>query len=178
LEVNVAELIAASLIRDVENFPNPGIIFKDITPILSNPAAYQEVIDYLLESTEKRPPDVVAAVESRGFMFGAPVALCLSVPFVPIRKTGKLPYSTIREEYQLEYGQDAVEMHTDAIKPGQKVLIIDDVLATGGTAGASARLVEKAGGIVTGVSFVIELTFLAGRAALGTYEVHSLVKIP
>ncbi len=171
-------LLAHSLIRDVPDFPKEGIIYKDITPILANAAAFQEIIDHIVESADTRLPDIVAAVESRGFIFGVPVALCLGLGFVPIRKKGKLPYSTLSESYALEYGIDSVEMHTDAIKPGQRVLLIDDVLATGGTASASARLIEKAGGIVTAIVFVIELEFLGGRKNLLGYSVDSLVKVP
>ena len=158
------------------DFPLPGVIFKDITPVLGNPAAFQEVVDRLVEIAQEQMPDVVAAVESRGFIFGVPVALSLGVGFVPIRKPGKLPYTTVNEEYTLEYGSNSVEMHTDAIKPGQRVLIVDDVLATGGTAGASARLIERAGGVVTALTFVIELEFLSGRAALTGYDVESVLK--
>jgi adenine phosphoribosyltransferase len=172
----LTELLARSLIRDIPDFPSPGIVFKDITPILSDPAAFQQVVDCLVEKAQERLPDVVAAVESRGFIFGVPVALCLGIAFVPIRKKGKLPHTTVCEEYELEYGTDSVEMHVDAIKPGQRVLIIDDLLATGGTALAAARLVEKVGGIVTDVSFVIELPFLEGRARLNGYQVTSLIK--
>jgi adenine phosphoribosyltransferase len=172
----MAELFAKSLIRDVVDFPKPGIVFKDITPILSSAAAFQEVIDYLVEAAQDRTPNVIAGVESRGFIFGAPVALVLGIGFIPIRKAGKLPYSTITEDYTLEYGSAAVEMHTDAIKPGQRALIIDDLLATGGTSGAAARLIEKAGGLVTAISFVVELEFLSGRNKLAGYEVDSLIK--
>jgi adenine phosphoribosyltransferase len=173
----MSHLLAESLIRDVADFPVPGIVFKDITPVLANAAAFQEIIDKLVEIAEVRPPDIVAAVESRGFIFGVPVAQCLGIGFVPIRKTGKLPYKTIREDYDLEYGTSAVEIHVDAIEPGQRVLIIDDLLATGGTAAAAARLIEKSGGNVTGVTFVIELTFLSGRQKLSGFEVDSLIKI-
>jgi adenine phosphoribosyltransferase len=176
MENVMADLFAKSLLRDINDFPTPGIIFKDITPVLANARAFQEVIDLLVQGAQERSPDVIAGVESRGFMFAAPVALRLGLGFVPIRKAGKLPYQTLREEYDLEYGSSAVEIHTDAIKPGQRVLIIDDVLATGGTAGAAARLVEKAGGKVCAISFVLELEFLVGRAQLPGYEVDSLIK--
>ncbi len=172
----MSTLLARKLLRDVPDFPLPGVIFKDITPVLGNPAAFQEVVDRLVEIAQEQMPDVVAAVESRGFIFGVPVALSLGVGFVPIRKPGKLPYTTVNEEYTLEYGSNSVEMHTDAIKPGQRVLIVDDVLATGGTAGASARLIERAGGVVTALTFVIELEFLSGRAALTGYDVESVLK--
>jgi len=174
----LADLIAQSLIRDIVDFPSPGIVFKDITPVLADPIAFQEIVDGLVESAQVRRPDLIAGVESRGFIFGVPVALNLGIGFVPIRKAGKLPYTTIREEYKLEYGSSSVEMHIDAVKPGQRVLIIDDLLATGGTAAATARLIEKAGGVVTAISFVIELTFLCGREALLGYDVESLIPVP
>ena len=171
----MSELLAASLIRDIPDFPKSGILFKDITPVLGHAAAFQEVISKLVEQAVVFAPDMIAGTESRGFLFGAPVALALGVGFVPIRKAGKLPSQTEREEYVLEYGTAVVEVHRDAILPGQRILIIDDLLATGGTAAASARLVEKLGGKVVGVSFVIELSFLNGREALSGYEVRSLL---
>ena len=171
----MADFLAAALIRDIPDFPQSGILFKDITPVLSDAAAFQEVIDCFVERAGSLSPDVVAGIESRGFLFGTPVALALGVGFVPIRKVGKLPHETIREEYALEYGTAAVEVHRDALAAAARVLIVDDLLATGGTALASARLVEKLGGKVVGFSFLIELGFLSGRATLSGYDVQSLL---
>jgi adenine phosphoribosyltransferase len=168
-------LLAETLVRDVPDFPKPGILFKDITPVLSSPAAMHEIIDRLAEEAAKNPPDVVVGIESRGFIFGVPLALKLNLPFAPVRKLGKLPASTITEEYALEYGTNTVEMHTDALPHGAKVLIVDDLLATGGTAAAAARLVERLGGTVSGMAFLVELAFLPGRRALGAYDVISLI---
>jgi len=171
----MTHLLAASLIRDIPDFPKSGILFKDITPVLGNATAFQEVIDCFVEQAQGLSPDVIVGVESRGFLFGAPVALALGVGFVPVRKVGKLPAPTIQEEYALEYGTAVVEVHRDAIHPGQRVLIVDDLLATGGTAAAAASLVEKLGGKVAGFSFLIELGFLSGRRALSGYAVQSLL---
>lgn len=161
--------------RDIPDFPKSGILFKDITPILSHPAAFQEVIDCFVEQAQESGPEMIVGIESRGFLFGAPLALALGVGFVPIRKVGKLPSETIQEEYVLEYGTAIVEVHRDAIQPGQRVLIIDDLLATGGTAAAAAKLVEALGGKVVGFSFLIELDFLNGRQALSGYDVKALL---
>jgi adenine phosphoribosyltransferase len=171
----VADILAAKLIRDIPDFPKPGIVFKDITPVLRDAAAFQQVIDLFVEAARGAAPDIVAGVESRGFLFGAPVALALGVGFAPIRKIGKLPHETVQEKYDLEYGSSAVEIHRDAIAPGQRVLLVDDLLATGGTAAAAARLVEKLGGQVVGVSFLVELDFLSGREHLSRYDILSLV---
>ena len=171
-------LQAAALVRDIPDFPKSGILFKDITPVLADPAAFQEVMDRFVEHAKALAPDVIAGIESRGFLFGAPLALALEKSFVPIRKAGKLPSETEQEEYVLEYGTAVIEAHRDAIMPGQRVLIIDDLLATGGTAAASARLVEKLGGEVAGFVFLIELEFLNGRAALNGCEVRSLLTYP
>ncbi len=171
----MTRLLAASLIRDIPDFPKSGILFKDITPVLGDPAAFQEVIDRFAEIAQSFAPDVIIGVESRGFLFGVPVALALGVGFVPVRKAGKLPSPAEREEYELEYGTAILEMHRDALRLGQRVLIVDDLLATGGTAAATARLVEKLGGKVAGLCFLVELEFLAGRAALNGYEVRSLL---
>jgi len=171
----MSSLLAKDLIRDIADFPKPGIIFKDITPVLQNPAAFQEVIDRFTEYAMERQPDVIVGIESRGFIFGAPVALSTASSFIPVRKIGKLPYATIREEYALEYGTNTVEMHSDSISAGQRVLIIDDLLATGGTAKAAATLIEKLGGRVVGYSFLIELAFLAGRKKLRGFDVQSLI---
>ena len=171
----MARLLAENLIREIPDFPKAGILFKDVTPVLADAAAYQEVIDALVEAAQAHGPDVVLGIEARGFLFGAPVALALGVGFVPARKAGKLPYRTFQEEYLLEYGTAAVEVHQDAVRPGQRVLIVDDLLATGGTALAAAKLVERLGGSVVGLSFLIELGFLAGRQALSRYDVQALL---
>lgn len=172
----MTDLLASHLIRDIPDFPKPGILFKDITPLLANYAAFQEVIDRCAEWASAKAPDIVVGIESRGFVFGGPVALALGVGFVPVRKIGKLPHETIQEEYSLEYGTNAVEIHRDAIHPGQRVLIVDDLLATGGTAAAAARLVEKLGGNVVGFSFLIELEFLQGRVSLDGYDLQALIQ--
>ncbi len=167
----------AQFIRDVPDFPKKGIIFKDITPLLGSPSALRQTAADLAEPFKGKGVQIVAAVESRGFIFGAMVAHELGAGFVPIRKPGKLPYKTIRASYQLEYGSDTVEMHSDAIQAGQKVLLVDDLLATGGTMAAACNLVEKLGGRIVGVAFVIELAFLSGRDKLAKYDVHSLIKV-
>ena len=169
------QLMAASLIRDIPDFPKTGIIFKDITPILQNPNAFAEVIQGFADYADRVKPDMIVGVESRGFILGAPTALKIGKGFIPVRKIGKLPHETIQAEYSLEYGTNAVEMHRDAIQPGQRVLIVDDLLATGGTAAASARLVEELGGQVVGIVFLIELTFLNGREKLAGYDVESFI---
>ncbi len=171
----MSDLRAAHLIRDVPDFPKPGILFKDITPILADPVAMHEVMDRFAEYARKRRPDVIVGIESRGFVLGMPLALALNVGFIPVRKLGKLPYKKISEEYALEYGTNTVEVHDDAVKPGQKVLVVDDLLATGGTAAAAARLVERLGGTVCGFSFLIELAFLNGRDALKGYDIQTLI---
>ena len=171
----MTDLLARKLIRDIPDFPKPGIVFKDITPVLRNGPAFQEVIDCLVEWAEPRSPDVIVGVESRGFVFGAPVALAMGLGFIPVRKAGKLPHTTIQEEYSLEYGTSVVEIHEDAIRPGQRALIVDDLLATGGTAAASARLVETLGGSVVGFCFLVELAFLHGRDRLPGYDVQALL---
>jgi len=172
------ELLAAGLMRDIPDFPQPGILFKDITPVLANGPALQEVVDCFVEWAAERSPDVVVSVESRGFIFGVPIALALGVGFVPIRKAGKLPFRTVRQEYTLEYGVNVVEVHQDALKPGQRVLIVDDLLATGGTAAAAAALVERLGAKVVGISFFVELGFLPGRALLSGYDLQTLITYP
>jgi len=163
-------------LRDVPDFPKPGILFKDITPLLATPAAMVEAIARLAKLDVGRV-DRVAAIESRGFLFGAPLAVKLGVGFVPIRKPGKLPWKTRRVEYSLEYGKDAVEMHQDAIGKGERVLLVDDLLATGGTMGAACQLVEQAGGVVAACAFVVELCFLPGRPRLAPRRVESLVAV-
>ncbi|HWK88486.1 MAG TPA: adenine phosphoribosyltransferase [Longimicrobium sp.] len=164
-----------ALIRDVPDFPTPGILFRDVTPLLRDPRGLAQVVDALAGRYRGREIDVVAGVESRGFIFGAPLAHALGLGFVPIRKLGKLPADTVRREYALEYGTNTLEMHRDAVHPGERVLIVDDLLATGGTAGAAAGLVEDVGGVVAELAFVIELTFLPGREALAAYPVHTLL---
>jgi adenine phosphoribosyltransferase len=165
----------ASLIRDVPDFPVPGILFKDITTLLRNAAALREVVTRLAEQYADAQVDIVAAIESRGFIFGAPLAVQLGAGFVPVRKPGKLPAQAISESYTLEYGTNTLEMHVDAIQPGQRVLVVDDLLATGGSARAAVNLVERLGGEVVGLAFVVELDFLNGRQKLTGYPVHSLV---
>ena len=165
------------LVRDIPDWPKPGVVFKDITPLLNDAAGFTSVVDALVEagSVPGRRIDRVLGVEARGFVFAAPVAYRLGAGFVPVRKAGKLPYEIEAEEYVLEYGVDLLEIHRDAVHPGEHVLVVDDVLATGGTAAATARLVEKLGGVVAGLSFVMELGFLHGRDALDGFDVHSLV---
>lgn len=172
----MAELLAQSLIRDVPDFPKPGIQFKDITPVLMHPAAFAEVIARLTEAAKAHQPDVIVGIESRGFVFGAPIAHAMGLPFSVARKLGKLPYDRISEEYALEYGTNTVEMHVDAIEPGQRAFIVDDLLATGGTAAASARLVERLRGKVCGFGFLVELTALEGRKNLLSYAIQSLLE--
>lgn len=162
-------------IRDVPDFPAPGIIFKDITPVLSDPALFDDVVTQLMADLDGTPVDVVVGIESRGFIFGAPMALRMGRPFVPVRKPGKLPREVARVEYALEYGTDSLEAHRDALSAGQRVLIVDDLLATGGTAAATAQLIEELGGDVVGAAFVVELAFLDGRERLTTFKVRSLV---
>jgi adenine phosphoribosyltransferase len=166
----------AGLIRNVPDFPVPGILFRDITPLLRDPVAFRYALDLLADHWRGTSLDLVAGVESRGFIVGAPVAERLGVGFIPVRKPGKLPWAKEREEYQLEYGTAAVEMHADAVEPGQRVLIVDDLLATGGTANAVRSLVEKKGGQVAGFCFLIELCGLRGREKLAGYPVFSLIK--
>ncbi len=164
-----------SLIRDVPDFPKPGILFRDITPLLGNPDGFRATINRFLGRFADLTVDKVAGIESRGFLFGPVLAYQLGAGFVPIRKPRKLPAGTIREEYALEYGVDAMEMHADAIRPGERVLIVDDLIATGGTALASTKLVERAGGTVVGLGFIVELTGLEGRKRLDGHKVTSLI---
>jgi adenine phosphoribosyltransferase len=163
-------------IRDVADFPKPGILFKDITPVLAHPETFNQCLDAIVAQYAGRSVDAVVGIESRGFIFGAALAARMHKAFIPARKPGKLPAAKQRINYQLEYGSDALEMHSDAIKPGEKVLIVDDLLATGGTAWAAIELVRSLGGEVIGASFVIELTFLPGRERLKPTEVFSLVQ--
>jgi adenine phosphoribosyltransferase len=162
-------------IRDIPDFPKPGIMFRDITTLIKEPTAFKHVVDTFANHYRDKGIDVVVGVESRGFIFGSLVAYELGLPFAIVRKPGKLPGEVIAEEYELEYGTDKLEMHKDTIEAGQNVLIIDDLLATGGTVAATARLIEKAGGKVGGMAFVVELSFLNGRDKLKGYDVLSLV---
>jgi adenine phosphoribosyltransferase len=163
-------------IRSIPDFPKPGINFRDITPLLASHAALQETIRQLAEHYRGAQIDVVAAAEARGFIFAAPLAIELGVGFVPIRKPGKLPFETHAFHYELEYGTDTLEIHIDGVAPGQRVLLVDDLLATGGTIEACCKLVEKANATVAGCAFVIELADLGGKKRLNGYETFSLVK--
>lgn len=155
-------------IRNIPDFPSPGVDFKDITPIFQDPALCKEILQAFLDKITPGSVDVVLGVESRGFLFGFPLATALDVPFVPIRKKGKLPFDTIEASYDLEYGSASIEMHVDAFKPGAKVLIHDDLLATGGTISAVSKLVEQMGGTITACTFLVELGFLQGRSKLAS----------
>ena len=165
----------ASKVRDVPDFPKPGIVFKDIMPLLANPEALRATVDQLAEWAEPRRPDLILGAEARGFITGGALACKLGCGFVAARKPGKLPWRTVSVKYALEYGFDALEVHADAIIRGQRVLVHDDVLATGGTARAKCELVEQLGGEVVGVEFIIALDFLNGRERLGDYDVHALI---
>ena len=165
----------AAYIRDVPDFPKPGILFKDITPLLAEPQAFAAVIDALEANYRGANIDAIAAAEARGFLFAAPLALRLGKPLIPLRKPGKLPYLAHSLKYDLEYGQAELHMHTDAVQPGDNVLMVDDLLATGGTMAAAAQLIELAQGTVAGYAFLIELAFLNGRAKLGDHEIFSLL---
>ncbi|MGH7762195.1 MAG: adenine phosphoribosyltransferase [Candidatus Dormibacteraceae bacterium] len=160
-------------VRDVPDFPQPGIIFRDITPLLGRKELFREVVSMMSKRWSDAPPDLVAAIEARGFIPGAAIAVKLKAGFVPIRKVGKLPWETISDAYELEYGANELQVHSDAVEPGQKVLIVDDVLATGGTAAAAVRLIRKLGGEVIGVQVLIELEALGGRKLLEGVEVIS-----
>jgi len=163
-------------IRDIENFPKPGVGFKDITPLLDNKDALKESLKRFLSLIDGKKINKVVAMESRGFFFGPLIAYEIGAGFIPIRKPGKLPFTTYKQEYTLEYGTDILEMHIDAINPGDKVLIHDDVLATGGTAEAVVKLIEKAGGEVVQLDFLIDLSFLNGKSKLEGYKVNSLIQ--
>ncbi len=166
----------ADYIRTIHDFPKPGILFRDITPLLAAPAAFREAINQLASHYRGQPIDAVAAAEARGFIFAAPLALELNASFVPVRKPGKLPYETHTFEYDLEYGTDTLQMHVDGMTPGQRVLLVDDLLATGGTIDACCRLVEKTGATVVGCAFAIELKFLGGRERIAPHEAFSLIQ--
>ena len=163
------------LIREVPDFPKPGILFYDITTLLKDPTGLSELTDAMVARYADNPPDVVLGIEARGFIFAPMLATRLGTGFVPVRKPGKLPAEKSRISYDLEYGQDTVEIHTDAISEGQRVLVVDDLLATGGTARATCDLVESLGGKIHGLSFVVELTFLPGREKLNGYDIHSVL---
>jgi adenine phosphoribosyltransferase len=163
-------------IRDIPDFPQRGVMFKDITPLLQDATAYRAAMERMAAHYTGSGIQVVAGVESRGFIFGAPLAYLLNCGFVPVRKFGKLPAPTISVEYSLEYGTNVVEIHKDAIKPGQRVLIVDDLLATGGTVSAAMELVENLGGHIAGIAFLVELSFLKGREHLKGHDVFALIK--
>ena len=171
--MNIEDLKA--LVRDVPDFPQPGVVFKDITPLLADPIAFSTVIDLIVVHFGRGNVDKVVGIEARGFILASPVAYHFGAGFVPVRKKDKLPWETISEEYELEYGTAALEIHKDAIRPGERVLVVDDVLATGGTAKATASLVERVGGKVVGIACLIELTFLGGRGRLRDYELFTLI---
>jgi adenine phosphoribosyltransferase len=176
MTANPANLNLADYIREIPDFPKPGILFRDITPLLSAPAAFRLAVVEMANPFRREKIDVVAAAEARGFIFAAPVALELNASLVPIRKPGKLPFDTQALTYDLEYGSDTLEIHTDAIAAGAKVLVVDDLLATGGTVEACCRLVEKVGGVVVGCAFLIELSDLKGSQRIAQYKTISLVK--
>ncbi|MFM7844485.1 MAG: adenine phosphoribosyltransferase [Planctomycetota bacterium] len=163
-------------IRDIPDFPKPGILFKDITPLLAQPAAFQQTIDRFVDFYRGRSIEAVVAAEARGFIFAAPLAVALGVGFVPIRKPGKLPYRTHAFEYDLEYGSDKLEIHVDGVQPGQRVAVIDDLLATGGTMNACCQLLEQLGAVIDSCGFVVELTFLGGAKLLAPREIFPLVR--
>jgi adenine phosphoribosyltransferase len=165
----------ASYIRDVPDFPVPGILFRDITPLLREPAALKAAIEGMVAPWRDTGVDLVAAMEARGFMFGGAMAMLLGAGFVPVRKEGKLPRQTVSVEYVLEYRDDVLHVHDDAVEPGQRVLVVDDVIATGGTAAAVVKLIERLGGTVVGAQFLVELSDLAGRDLLKHHPVHSLI---
>ena len=173
---NSATLNLSDYIRAIPDFPKPGILFRDITPLLSHPAAFGEAIGQMAERLGGLQIDAIAAAEARGFLFAAPLALELDTALVPIRKPGKLPADTVAYSYELEYGSDTLEIHADAIHPGARVLVVDDLLATGGTVEACCHLVEKAGGVVVGCAFLIELLGLAGAEKISGYDHFSLIQ--
>ncbi len=178
VNANDRESVYKQHIREIRDFPKPGIGFKDIGPLLGNGPIFGEVVDRMAQICQEQSlrAEIVACPEARGFIFGSALAYKLGIGFVPIRKPGKLPYKTSRVEYALEYGKDTVEMHIDAVQPGQRVLLVDDLLATGGTTGACADLVEKSDAVVAGCVFIVELTFLDGRKRLSGYPTFSLIR--
>jgi adenine phosphoribosyltransferase len=169
------QLDLAALVRDVPDFPTEGIVFKDVMPLIADPVAFRETVDRLAAWSGPRAPDLILGAEARGFIFGGALAYALGCGFVTARKPGKLPWETIEARYDLEYGSDSLEVHVDAITSGARVIVLDDVLATGGTASAKIELVERLGGIVVGALFVIELTFLHGRDRIAGTDVHALI---
>jgi adenine phosphoribosyltransferase len=171
-----AQLQLADYIRSIPDFPKPGILFRDITPLLASPLAFHQAVHQLADYFRDRDVHVVAAAEARGFIFAAPLALELNVGFVPVRKPGKLPFDTHAFHYELEYGTDSLEVHTDGFASGQRVLLVDDLLATGGTMEACCRLAERAGAVVAGCAFVVELTSLQGARRLKPYDIYSLLQ--
>jgi adenine phosphoribosyltransferase len=171
----MSALDLASYIRDVPDFPSEGIVFKDVMPLLADPEAFRETVDRLAAWAGPRNPDVILGAEARGFIFGGALAYALGCGFVTARKPGKLPWKTVEARYDLEYGSDALEVHIDAIREGARVIVLDDVLATGGTAAAKIEIVQRLGGVVVGALFVIELSFLNGRARIEGTDVHALI---
>jgi adenine phosphoribosyltransferase len=169
------EINLKSFIRDIPDWPKKGILFRDITPLLANPYAFSTAVEFLCKDFEKEKVDFVAAVEARGFIFGSVAAQRLGAGFVPIRKKGKLPYKTESITYQLEYGTDTLEVHRDSFNKGAKILMVDDLLATGGTMAAACKLIEKIGGRIVGIAFLVELTDLKGREKLGSYKVKTVL---
>ena len=163
-------------IRDIPDFPKPGVVFKDITPLLAHAEGFRATVDAIAACFDGEKVDKVLGVEARGFILAAPVADRLGAGFVPVRKAGKLPWEIEQQEYELEYGSDLLEIHRDAVHPGERALIVDDVLATGGTAAATVRLVERLGGEVVGLGFALELSFLSGRSKLGSHKIASLLE--
>ncbi len=166
----------ASLIRNVPDFPKPGIQFKDVTTLVANGEAFRYIIDGWKERYSNRGITAIAGAEARGFIFGSPLAYAMGLPFVPVRKKGKLPAKTLRKEFALEYGTDVIEVHVDALQPGDRVVLIDDLLATGGTMAAMAALVQELGAEIVEIAFVVELPFLKGREKLAGFPVYSLVE--
>jgi adenine phosphoribosyltransferase len=172
----MAEVDFKRYIRDIPDFPTPGILFRDITPLLRDPQAFAAALDLMSEAIEGLRADAIIGIESRGFLFGTPIAARLGLPFVPIRKPGKLPAARMTVEYSLEYGNSQLDIHADALSRGQRAVVVDDVLATGGTARAAAKLVELVGGVVVAAVFLIEIAPLGGRAHLHPYDVHAFVR--
>lgn len=175
MRIQFDSTILADHIRDIPDFPKPGVSFKDITPLLKNPEAFSTAVDAIVVNFGRGQIDKVVGIEARGFIIAAPVAYHFNAGFVPLRKPGKLPYDTVAEDYDLEYGSERLEIHTDAFEPDDRVLIVDDVLATGGTAKAACNLVERCGAKVAGLAFVIELSFLDGADRIADYDFTSLL---
>ncbi len=172
----MSTLELVNLIRNIPDFPEPGIQFKDITTLINNGPAFKQTIDLFVARYAERKLDAIVGVESRGFIFSAPLAYALGIGLVPVRKAGKLPAATYQVEYELEYGSNTLEIHRDALQPGARVLLVDDLLATGGTIGAACKLVEQVGGVVEELAFLIELTFLNGRDNLSRYPIYTIVQ--